>query len=84
MKKQYDLSRMKKIGRGPVASPKTTKVQTSIRLDGDVMSWAQSEAHGLGLGYQTFINMRLRELMEKPSIADRLEAIEKAVFKKAK
>jgi uncharacterized protein (DUF4415 family) len=84
MKKEYDLSKLKKLGRGPVANPKTTKVQTSIRLDGDVMAWAQTEAHGLGLGYQTYINMKLRELMEKPSVSERLEAVEKAVFKKAK
>jgi hypothetical protein len=43
MKKEYDLSKLKKVGRGPVANPKATKVQTSIRLDGDVMAWAQSE-----------------------------------------
>lgn len=84
MKKEYDLSKLKKVGRGPVANPKVTKVQTSIRLDGDLMSWAQSEAHDLGLGYQTFINMKLREVMEVPSITERLEAIEKVVFKKAK
>jgi uncharacterized protein (DUF4415 family) len=84
MKKEYDLSKLKKVGRGPVANPKTTKVQTSIRLDGDLMAWAQSEAHELGLGYQTFINMKLREVMEIPSISERLEAIEKVVFKKAK
>lgn len=83
MKKEFDLKKLKKVGRGPVADPKTTKVQTSIRLDGDLMAWAQTEASELGLGYQTFINMKLRELMEKPSIVERLEAIERKVFKKA-
>ena len=83
MKKEYDLKKLKKVGRGPVANPKSTKVQTSIRLDGDVMTWAQTEANGLGVGYQTFINMKLREVMEKPSIVERLEAIERKVFKKA-
>lgn len=82
MKKEYDLSKLKKVGRGAAATPKGTKVQTSIRLDGDIMVWAQSEAHGLGVGYQTFLNMKLREAMEKPSIVQRLEAIEKKVFKK--
>ena len=83
MKKEYDLKKLKKVGRGPVANPKTTKVQTSIRLDGDLMNWAQTEASGLGVGYQTFLNMKLREVMEKPSVMQRLEAIEKKVFKKA-
>ena len=46
------------------------------------MTWAQTEAGALGLGYQTFINMKLRETMERPSIVQRLEAIEKKIFKK--
>ena len=83
MKKEYDLRKLKKVGRGPVASSKATKVQTSIRLDGDLMIWAQTEASGLGVGYQTFLNMKLREMMEKPSVIQRLDAIEKKVFKKA-
>jgi uncharacterized protein (DUF4415 family) len=82
MKKEYDLAKLKKSGRGSIANPKATKVQTSIRLDGDIMIWAQSEASGIGVGYQTFINMKLREVMEKPSIVERLEAIERKVFKK--
>lgn len=83
MKKEYDLSKLKKVGRGPVSNAKLTKVQTSIRLDGDVMTWAQSEASKLGVGYQTFINIKLRESMDQPSISERLEAIEKKLFKKA-
>ncbi len=74
---------MKKVGSGPVVDPKTTKIQTSIRLDGDIMMWAQAEAKELGFGYQTFLNMKLREIMEKPSVLERLEAIERKVFKKA-
>ena len=66
MKKEYDLSKLKKVGRGPVANPKASEVQTSIQLDGDVMTWAQSEANGIGVGYQAFIDMKLREVMEKP------------------
>jgi uncharacterized protein (DUF4415 family) len=83
MKKEYDLKKLKKVGKGPVADPKSTKIQTSIRLDADIMIWAQTEAKELGLGYQTFINMKLREMMEKPSVLERLEAIERKVFKKA-
>jgi uncharacterized protein (DUF4415 family) len=82
MKKEYDFKKMKKVGRGRVVNPKTAKVQTSIRLDGDLMNWAQTEAKEIGLAYQTFINMKLREVMEKPSIIQRLEAIERKIFKK--
>jgi uncharacterized protein (DUF4415 family) len=82
MKKEYDLKKMKKVGRGRIVNPKATKIQTSIRLDGDLMNWAQAEAGKLGFGYQTFINMKLREVMEKPSIIQRLEAIERKIFKK--
>lgn len=82
MKKEYNFKKLKKVGRGPVADIKATKVQTSIRLDGDIMIWAQEQAHHLGVGYQTFLNMKLRESMDSLSINERLEAIEKKLFKK--
>jgi len=76
MRKNYDFSKAK-VRKGPVLNPKTTKVQTSIRIDGDVMMWAQKEADRLGVGYQTFLNMKLRESMEKPDLEARVEAIER-------
>jgi uncharacterized protein (DUF4415 family) len=67
MKKEYDFSKMKKVGKGPVLDPKATKVQINMRVDGDVLQWAMREGERLGLGYQTFINMKLHEAMNADS-----------------
>jgi len=78
MKKEYNFSKGK-VRRSPVLKEKETKVQTSIRLDGDIMNWLQAEAAKQGLPYQTFINMSLRHVMSKPSVETRLEALEKKI-----
>ena len=82
MKKEYDFSKGK-VHKGPIVDSKTAKVQTSIRLDYEIMEWAQNEAEKFGIGYQTFLNMKLKEAMEKPSIEERVEVLEKKVLKRA-
>jgi uncharacterized protein (DUF4415 family) len=46
-------------GRGPQKAP--TKVQTSIRLDADVLAYFKA----LGAGYQSHINKALREIVDR-------------------
>lgn len=82
MKKEYDFSKGK-VRKQPIIDPKTAKVQTSIRLDYEVMAWAQKEAELLGVGYQTFLNIKLKEAMSKPSIEARVESLEKKLRKQA-
>jgi len=82
MKKEYDFSKGK-VRKQPIVDPKTAKVQTSIRLDYEVMAWAQKEAELLGVGYQTFLNIKLKEAMSKPSIEARVESLEKKLRKQA-
>lgn len=82
MKKEYDFSKGK-VRKTPIVDSKTAKVQTSIRLDLDVMEWAQESAEKLGIGYQTFLNMKLKESIEKPSIESRVELLEKRILKRA-
>jgi uncharacterized protein (DUF4415 family) len=82
MKKEYDFSKGK-VRKAPIADPKTTKVQTSIRMDFEIMKWAQKEAEKLGVGYQTFLNMKLKEIMNKPSIEERVDILEKKFLKRA-
>ena len=65
------------VHKGPLLDPKATKVQTSIRIDGDVMLWLQKTAHEQSIPYQTFINKLLREAMQKPSLEKRVEELEK-------
>ena len=52
MGRRYDLKRMTVKHRGPLVKP-TAKVQKTIRLDLDVLSWLVEEAHRRGLPYQT-------------------------------
>ncbi len=66
----------------PIISAKA-QVQTSIRMDFEIMEWAQKEAEKLGVGYQTFLNMKLKEVMSKPSIEDRVNILEKKILKRA-
>jgi uncharacterized protein (DUF4415 family) len=68
MKKQYDLKRMTVKHRGPLVKP-TAKVQKTIRLDLDVLSWLVEEAHRRGLPYQTLINSTLKEAMVRSRTA---------------
>jgi uncharacterized protein (DUF4415 family) len=82
MKKNYDFSKGK-VRREPILDPQSTKVQTSIRIDYEVMLWAQKEAEKLGVGYQTFLNIKLKEAMNKPSIEQRVENLEKKLSKGA-
>jgi len=63
MKKEYDLSKMKLKKRGAVASP-ATKVQKTVRLDLDVLSWLVKESARRGIPYQTLINATLKEAMQ--------------------
>jgi len=63
MKKEYDLRKMKVKRRGAVV-PKTAKVMKTVRLDADVLNWLIAEADGRGIGYQTLLNLTLRDAMK--------------------
>ena len=67
MKKEYDLSKMKKRKHEPV-NPREAKVKVSktIRLDGDLVQWLVTEADRTGIPYQTLLNAKLREAMNLP------------------
>ena len=55
MKKEYDLSKLKKRPGKVKTDPEATKTPISIRLDGSVLSDIKTEAERMGLPYQTFI-----------------------------
>jgi uncharacterized protein (DUF4415 family) len=63
MKKEYDLKKMK-MRRGPVLDPKNTKVQKTFRIDYEIFVWLYEEGNRRGIGYQTLLNMLLRERMQ--------------------
>ena len=67
MKKEYDLSKMKRRRRGAVARP-DAKIQKTVRLDLDVLSWLMREGERRGIPYQTLLNSLLKEQMRKESL----------------
>ena len=66
MKKEYDLSKLKVKKRGALAQAET-KVQKTIRLDLDVLSWLLKESERKGIPYQTLINITLKSAMRGTS-----------------
>jgi uncharacterized protein (DUF4415 family) len=84
MKKEYDFSKGK-VNKKPLADPRTSRVLTSIRLDGTVFQWFMAESERTGVPYQTLINSFLKQAIETPSpkeLDERLRAVESVVFKK--
>jgi uncharacterized protein (DUF4415 family) len=43
--------------------PRNVKERVTCMIDEDVVDWLRKEASGLGIGYQTLLNMKLRESM---------------------
>jgi predicted DNA binding CopG/RHH family protein len=62
MKKEYDLSKMKK-RRNPYA--KRLKRQITIRMGVDIIEYFKKLAAETGIPYQNLINMYLRECVER-------------------
>jgi len=59
------------------------KVLTSIRLDKDLVEIAKERAAEEGVGYLTWMNKKLREVvLDEESLEKRIKKLEKAVFKK--
>jgi uncharacterized protein (DUF4415 family) len=67
MKKEYDLSKMKRVSRPPIqVKDAKVKISKTVRLDGDIVQWLVTEAHRTGIPYQTLMNAKLREAMNLP------------------
>lgn len=45
--------------------PKNVKVRITTMISEDILQWLRTEADALGIGYQTFLSMKLREAMTK-------------------
>jgi uncharacterized protein (DUF4415 family) len=78
MRDGYNFSKGKK-----AKAAKEVKVIKTFRLDSDILEWLEVEGEKQGMGYQTFLNWFLRKSMEDQiSFEDRLEKLERAVYKK--
>ncbi len=89
MKRNYDFSKAAVI-KGPIksksqvdAAVKEQKTLTSIRLDKDIIEIAKKKAEHEGVGYLTWLNRKLRSaVLGEEDLEDRVQKLEKAVFKK--
>jgi uncharacterized protein (DUF4415 family) len=80
MKKEYDLSKMKRVSRAPIhARDAKVKISKTVRLDGDIVQWLVGEADRTGIPYQTLMNAKLREAMNLP---DRVRELVREEIKK--
>lgn len=64
MKREYDLRKLKVKRRGAVVT-RAAKVMKTLRLDADVLRWLMEKAGQRGIGYQTLLNMILRDAMRR-------------------
>ena len=89
MKRNYDFTKGAVI-KGPIKSKsqvesalREQKTLTSIRLDNEIIETAKKKAQDDGIGYLTWINKKLRSaVLGEEDLTDRIEKLEKAVFKK--
>ena len=80
-----DPARMKKV-KGPKLTPEQmgrAKVRVTTYLDDDVLEALRKTARKSGTKYQTLLNQLLRQslISDSKTILERLERLEKAVFK---
>lgn len=62
--------------------PENIKANITIRLSGEILDAYRVEAAKLGIGYQTLMQIKLKEGLEN-SIEKRLTKLEKAIKSKA-
>ena len=58
--------------------PENIKANITIRISGDVLNAYRAEAAKLGIGYQTLMQIKLKEGLEH-SLEKRLEKLEKTL-----
>lgn len=62
---------------------KKPKWRVSMFIDQDVIDKAKEQASKEGIGYQTWLNQKLREtVLQEEGLASRVSKLEKAVFRK--
>ena len=62
--------------------PENIKANITIRISGDLLNAYRAEAAKLGIGYQTLMQIKLKEGLDH-SLEKRLERLEKAMKIKA-
>jgi len=63
--------------------PENIKLTISMRMPADLLDEYRKRADRLGIGYQTLMQMKLREALETDTLKDRVAALERKVLRKA-
>lgn len=58
---------------------KNAKERVTCMLDEEVVDWLRAEGAKRGIGYQTFLNLRLRQAMAEQDLEKRVEALEQKI-----
>jgi uncharacterized protein (DUF4415 family) len=82
MRDEYNLKKLRKRAGKPKVDPAAAKVPVSIRLDGAVLAELRTEAHRLGIPYQTFVGSILHRYVHR-QLVDPKAADLKALLKRA-
>ncbi len=56
------------------------KHRVTTFIDGDILHWLKSEAAQKNIGYQTLLNLKLRELMEAPMMIEQIKTMMEKVL----
>jgi uncharacterized protein (DUF4415 family) len=75
MKKEYDLSKLKKRKARPAIPSSELKTMISLRMDLDILSWLKTESERTGIPYQTLLTSILREKMTAGDIKEQLRLV---------
>ena len=62
--------------------PRNVKERVTCLIDEDVVNWLRKDAAVVGVGYQTLLNMKLRESMNKKTQEDAVRRIVRDELKK--
>jgi predicted DNA binding CopG/RHH family protein len=81
MKKEYDLSKLKKRPGKVKSAPESAKTPISIRLDGAVLTELRTEAERLGIPYQTLIGSILHRYANSELVDQKAVNLERLLKK---
>lgn len=56
--------------------PENVKANITIRISGELLDAYRAEAEKLGIGYQTLMQIRLREALDQKKLEKRVERLE--------
>jgi uncharacterized protein (DUF4415 family) len=82
--KSKKINRIKDMFTEDDFKPENVKANITIRMPLDLLDLYRAEAKRLGIGYQTLMQMKLRESISSKPLEDRIANLEKVISKNRK